>query len=92
MEHGTFTPLLMSATGGMGRKFSKFYSRLSELINEKRETKYYVAATWILRKKMFALMKPIVIYIKGSRSVFHREKLDQSVKENEFLSEPSPKV
>ena len=34
VEHGTFTPLVMSETGGMGRESSKFYTRLSELINE----------------------------------------------------------
>ena len=32
VEHGTFTPLVMSATGGMGRESSKFHSRLSDLI------------------------------------------------------------
>ena len=37
IEHGTFTPLVMSATGGIGRESSTFYSRLSELISEKRE-------------------------------------------------------
>ena len=25
VEHGTFTPLMMSATGGMGRESSKYY-------------------------------------------------------------------
>ena len=28
VEHGTFTPLVMSATGGIGRESSKFYSRV----------------------------------------------------------------
>ena len=37
VEYGTFTPLVMSTTRGMGRESSKFYSRLSELISEKRE-------------------------------------------------------
>ena len=31
IEHGSFTPLVMSATGGMCREFHKFYARLSEL-------------------------------------------------------------
>ena len=44
---GTFTPLVTSATGGMGRESSKFYSRLSELISEKRESSYSIVATWI---------------------------------------------
>ena len=43
-KHGTFTPLVMSATGGMGRESSKFYSRLSELISEKREPTYSIVA------------------------------------------------
>ena len=34
VEHGTFTSLVMSATGEAGRESSKFYSRLSELISE----------------------------------------------------------
>ena len=32
VEHVSFTLLVMTALGGMGREASKFYSRLSELI------------------------------------------------------------
>ena len=92
VKHGTFTPLLMSPTGGMGYKTSKFYSRLLELVSEKRETKYCVAATWMRRKIIFVLKKSISMCIKGSRSVFHREKLEQSVKVNKFLIKLSSKV
>ena len=77
----------MSATGGMGRESSRFYSRLSELISEKRESSYSIVATWIRRKIIFALIKSI-----GSRSVFHREKLEQSIKDDEHLSEFSSEV
>ena len=56
VEHGTFTPLVMSATGGMERESSKFYSGLSELISEKRETSYSIVETWIGRKIIFALI------------------------------------
>ena len=82
VEHGIFTPLVMSATGGMGRESSTFYLGLSELISEKWETKYCVAATWIRRKIVFSPMESIGMCIRGGRSVFHREKLEQSVKEN----------
>ena len=37
VEHGSFTPLIMTALGGMGREASKCYSRLSESIAEKRK-------------------------------------------------------
>ena len=92
VEHGTFTPLVMSATGGMGRESMKFYSRLSELISERRESSYSVVVTWIRRKIVFALMKSIGMCLRGSRSVFNHEKLEQSVKDNELLSELSSKI
>ena len=36
VEHEGFTPLVMSATGGMGRECKEFYSRLSEIVAQKR--------------------------------------------------------
>ena len=33
VEHGYFTPLVMTALGDMGREASKFYSHLSESIS-----------------------------------------------------------
>ena len=50
VEHGTFTRLVMSATGGMGRESSKVYSPLSELISEKRKSSYNIVATWYDKK------------------------------------------
>ena len=77
-EHGTFTPFVMSVTGGIGRESSKFCSWLSELTSKKRESSYSILATWIRGKIIFALIKPIGMCLRGSRSVFHGEKLDQS--------------
>ena len=37
IEHGTFTPLIFTCFGGMSRECQKFYSRLSEIISDKRE-------------------------------------------------------
>ena len=82
----------MSATGGMGRESSKFYSRLSELISEKRELSNSIVATWIQRKIIIAFIKSIEMCLRDSRSVFHREKLKQSIKDDELLSELSSKV
>ena len=92
VEYGTFIPLVMSATRGMGRESSKFYSRLSELISEKREQSYSIVGTWIQRKITFTLIKSIGMCLRGSRSIFHREKLEQSIKDDELLSELSLKV
>ena len=71
VERDTFTPLVMSVTRGMGRESSKFYSRISELISEKRESSCSIVATWIRRKIIFALIKSIGMRLRGSRSAFH---------------------
>ena len=92
VEHGAFTPLVMSATGRMRRESLRFYSRLSELISEKRESSYSIIATWVQRKLIFALIKSIDMCLKGSRSVLHQEKLEQSDKDDELLGEFSSKV
>ena len=56
VEHGTFTPLVMSTTGAMGRENQKFYSCLSEIISEKRKENYAFIASWIRRKISFAIL------------------------------------
>ena len=82
----------MSVTGGIERESSKFCSWLSELISKKRESSYSIFATWIRGKIIFALIKPIGMCLRGSRSVFHGEKLDQSIRDDELLNELSSKV
>ena len=57
VEHGSFTPLEMSATGGMSRECKKFYSRLAEMICKKRKTNYNGSATWIRRKNSIFINK-----------------------------------
>ena len=37
VEHGSFTPLVMSSNGGFGRECGRFYSKLAEQIAEKRK-------------------------------------------------------
>lgn len=53
VEHGTFIPLVMPTTDGMGRECKKFYSRLSEMVSDERNQPYSVVAAWIQRKKYF---------------------------------------
>ena len=59
----------MAARGGMGRGISKFYSRLSESIAEKRKERYSVIKNWVFRKIPFALVNCVCMCVRGSRSV-----------------------
>ena len=43
VEHSVFTPLVLSATGGMGREAATFYKRLADGISRKEGKEYSVA-------------------------------------------------
>ena len=87
VEHGIFTPLVMSATGGMNRECKKFYSRLAEMICKRRKTNYNVAITRIRRKIAFSLIKSIGICLRRSCSVFQNGNLEMSLNGATYTSE-----
>jgi len=57
VEHGTFTPLVFSIYGSMGRECAKFYSRLADMIAEKRNSQKSVVVNWIRTNFCFALLR-----------------------------------
>ena len=76
VEHGSFTPLVMRALGGIGGEASKFYPRLSESIAEKRKERYSVIKNWISRKISFALVNCVCMCVRGSRSIYPLREID----------------
>ena len=50
IEHGTFTPLVFTTTGGMGKECSKYPNRLAELISTKEQESYAKTISWIRAK------------------------------------------
>ena len=59
VKDGSFTPLITTALGGMGREASKFYSFLS--VAEKRKERYSVIKNWISRKISSAFVNCVCI-------------------------------
>ena len=53
IDHGTFTPLVLSVNGSMGRESQKFYLRLAQMISEKRDLRSRFEVTGFERR--FAL-------------------------------------
>ena len=76
VEHGSFTPLVMTALGGMGREASKFYFHLSETIAEKRKERYSVITNLISQKIPFALVNCVCMCVGGSRSIYPLRDID----------------
>ena len=64
VEHGSFTPLVMSSNGGFGRECERFYSKLAEQIAEKQKLPYSIISPWIKRKKIFSLLRSIVLCLR----------------------------
>ena len=71
VENGSFTPLVFSVNGGMGKEASKCYSRIAEKLGGKRDKPYSVMMSWIRRKISFSMVKAIIMCISGSRSANH---------------------
>ena len=71
VEHGSFTPLVFSTTGGMGRQSTIFYSRLASLLARKRHQPYSTTMGWLRCHLSFSLLRSSILCIRGSRSSRH---------------------
>ena len=74
IEHGTFTPLVFTTTGGMADECVVYHSRLAELIANKKGESYSSAISWIRAKVSFAIVRSAILCLRGSRS--RRRQLD----------------
>ena len=66
IEHGTFTPLVFTTTGGMGKKCLMYHSRLAQLIVIKKGEQYAKTISWIRTRTSFALPKCALVCLRGS--------------------------
>ena len=72
IEFATFTPIVMSATGGMAKQASIFYKRLASLLAIKRdEQSYSQMLNWLRCCLSFSLLRSAIQCIRGARSSFH---------------------
>ena len=69
IEHGTFTPLIFTTTGGMGQECLRYHSRLAELIALKKGAQYAKTISWIRARTSFVLLRSALICLRGSRTI-----------------------
>ena len=70
-EHSSFTPLVLSVTGGMGVEASLFYKRLSSLLAQKWDITYNKTLCWLRCRLTFSLLRSAIQAIRGARSSVH---------------------
>ena len=64
----TFTPIVLSSTGGMGCAAITTYKRLAALIATKRDEPYSTTMGWIRCRLSFSLLRASIMCIRGARS------------------------
>ena len=69
IEHGSFTPVILSALGGTSLETGKFLGRLIQKVAEKKSMEKSVVANYIRTKISFELIRSQVAMIRGSRSL-----------------------
>ena len=68
VEHSSFTPLVLSATGGMGSEATTFFKRLASLLAEKWDSHYSSTLCWLRCRLSFSLLRSAIQAIRGARS------------------------
>ncbi len=68
IEHGSFTPLVMSLTGGVGKASNSCFKRLAAMLSEKWSQKYSTTISWLRCRVSYSLLRSSIQCIRGSRS------------------------
>ena len=72
VEHASFTPIVLSTTGGWGPSASIVFKRLASMISEKHSSSYSSTMKMIRSKVAFSLIDSAIMCLRGARSFFHR--------------------
>ena len=68
VEHASFTPLVLSATGGMANDATAFYKRLALCLTMKWDCPYSSTMSWLRCRLTFSLLRSAIQCIRGARS------------------------
>ena len=63
VEHGMFTPLVLSSNGGRGKEATTFYKCLTDMIAQKRQHPYSTVMGWLRCRLSFASLKSYIMCI-----------------------------
>ena len=70
IEHGSFSPIVMSAFGGCGKETERVLSKLVIKLSEKRDVPNSIMANYVRTKLSFELIKSQVMCIRDSRKLW----------------------
>ena len=68
VDHATFSPLVLSATGGLAREANTVYKRLASMLASKWDHTYSSTLCWLRCRLAFSLLRSSLQAIRGARS------------------------
>ena len=68
IEHGCFTPLVFTTSGGMAPEATVTMKRLASLVAEKKKETYSQVMGWIRCRISFSLLWSSLLCLRGSRT------------------------
>ena len=71
IEHGSFSPLVFSTSGGMGTTATVVYKRIASLIATKYDKPYSRTIHWLRCRLSFSILRSAIRCLRGSRSSIH---------------------
>ena len=76
VEHGHFTPLVFSTTGGMSKECTRFLKKLSEKLSNKTQQTYSDTISFVRRRLRFELLRTTLIAIRGHRGRYYERPIN----------------
>jgi hypothetical protein len=67
VEKGSFTPIVFSTFGGMGKETTVYHKRIAQLIAKKRGETYSSVMNFMRTRLRFCLLKSVLTSIRGVR-------------------------
>ena len=80
VEYASFTLLVFSTTGGLGKETSVASRVMGELLAIKRKMEYNTTLAWMRRSLSFALIRSAVAGMRGTRVSFPRQAMETNIK------------
>ena len=78
VDRGSFTPLIFTTNGGMGRESQNFVTALAALFAEKRDELFGKTINWIRTRLSFALIRSSILCIRGTKTIRRPKLIDIS--------------
>ena len=79
VDQASFTQLVFSCLGGMGKESLVFYKRFANSLAEKRNQEYSATANWLRSRLSFCMIRSCLLCLRGSRSVFAKHVTDEVI-------------